>query len=732
MESFRSVLSGGSHRLTHEAVLYGRALLLAFTVCFHPLDLSAQPAAGSITSHSLPFSGSFIDAAGSVYSAGSATGTSQPVTPGAAQTQGGGGSCPGLKAPQPCSDAYVGKADAAGNLVFGTLLGGSNYDYATALAVDSAGNVFVVGDTGGSFPTTANAAIRTSTASRVFAAKLSADGSRFVYSTYLPDTAWDASGVAVDSQGNAYVAGTTTTGHAFITKLNPDGSAFLYNDTLPGTNVEEATALVVDAAGNAVVTGLTSSMVVWVSPGFVQALPGGSQNVFVTRLDAGGHVVFSTQLGGTAVETPRAVQLDSAENIYVAGQTTSLDFPTTPGSFQPTPIVPMWNNASPGGFIVKLSADGSAVLYSSYVMSLETPGQGVTALAVTASGEAYVGGSTGAGFAVTESAPQICFGGSADVFVAHLDPRGALLEATYVGGPHADTAQALATANDGSVMLVAYPPDSTGLTTFSRIRFGGPGWSAPACLSPDALNAATLHSEGSGIAPGEFITLTGFGIGPKDGIAYQPDAQGQPPRQLAGVQVFFDGVPAPLLYAQSRQINVLVPFELNGKGSTNIQVQYNGTPLGPVAVPLTFGVPGIFRLQSGVSAQAAALNQDGTLNGPSNPARPGSVVTLWGTGFGATDPPCATGGLNVPAAANLAPNMSVLLEDIVVPGVAGRINPAYYAGSAPTLLCGVEQINMLVPSYAQGAFLFFPESVIATTSGHTSTGTTVGVMIAVK
>jgi len=76
--------------------------------------------------------------------------------------------------------------------------------------------------------------------------------------------------------------------------------------------------------------------------------------------------------------------------------------------------------------------------------------------------------------------------------------------------------------------------------------------------------------------------------------------------------------------------------------------------------------------------------------------------------------------------------MSVLLEDIVIPGLAGRINPAYYAGSAPTLLCGVEQINVLVPSYEQGAFLFFPVSAIAITNGRTSTGTTVGVTIAVK
>ena len=719
MESSRTVLSGGLNCPTCDALLYGRALLLAFTVFLHPLDLSAQPVTAGITSHSIPFSGSFIEAAGNVYAAGSTTG-SRPVTPGAAQTQAGGGTCPGIRFSEPCSDAYVGKADAVGNLVFGTLLGGPNFDYATGLTVDSDSNIYVVGDTGGSFPTTANAAIRTSTSSRVFAAKLSADGSRVVYATYLPETAWHASAVAVDRKGNAYVAGTTTTGHAFITKLVPDGSGFFYDVVLPGTSVEEATAVVTGAAGNAIVTGV------------VQALPGGSQNLFITRLDEAGHVIFSTRLGGSAVETPRVVQLDSAENIYVAGQTTSLDFPTTPGSFQPAPIVPMWNNASPGGFIVKLSADGSAVLYSSYVMSLETPGQGVTALAVTASGEAYISGSTGAGFAVTESAPQICFGGLADAFVAHLDSRGALLDATYVGGSHADTVQALALANDGSVMLAGYPLDSTGLTMFSRIRFGGPGWSAPACLSPDALNAATLHSEGTGIAPGEFITLTGFGIGPKNGVVYQPDVRGRAPQQLAGVQVFFDGVAAPLLYAQSRQLNVLVPFELNGKSSTNILVQYNGIPLGPVSVPLTFGVPGIFRLQSGLSAQAAALNQDGTLNGPSNPARPGSVVTLWGTGFGATDPPCATGGMNVPAAANLAPDRSVLLADIVVPGVAGRINPAYYAGSAPALLCGIEQINMLVPSYAQGAFLFFPESVIAIANGHTSTGTTVGVTIAVK
>jgi uncharacterized protein (TIGR03437 family) len=552
----------------------------------------------------------------------------------------------------------------------------------------------------------------------------------------LPDTAATVSAVAVDGQGNAYVAGQTGTAHAYITKLNADGSAFLYNVTLDGINSESATSVVADAVGNAIAAGWTSSKDFPVSPGVVQTQLAGAQNVFVAKLDAGGHIVLSTYLGGSGADTPHTVQIDSAENIYVAGQTTSLDFPTTPGSFQPAPIVPMWNNASPGGFIARLTATGSALVYSSYVMSLDSPASGVSLLAVTASGEAYLAGSTGAGFPVTESAPQICFGGATDVFVAHLDPGGILLDATYIGGPLDDTVQNLAVANDGSVLLVGYPAESTGMFTFSRIRFGGPGSSAPACLSPDALNAATLHSEGGpgAVSPGEFITLTGFGIGPKDGVAYQPDVQGQPPRQLAGVQVFFDGLPAPLLYAQSRQINALAPFELSGKTSTNILVQYNGVPVGPVTVPVLFGEPGIFRLQPGVSSQAAALNQDGTVNGPSNAASRGSVVTFWGTGFGPTGPPCATGGFNAPGPVNLAPGMSVQLNDYESFGEfrTGRSNPALYAGSAPTLLCGVVQINMLVPTYAQGAFLFFPEAVKSLLGGAIGNQSTVGVTIAVK
>jgi uncharacterized protein (TIGR03437 family) len=688
-------------------------------------NLRAQPA--SISDSPQPFfESAAFDAAGNQYYFG----TLGPVTAGAPQTQNGGGTClfsnGFFSVPGPCNDAYVSKVDASGNQIFGTFLGGSTADQATALAVDAAGNVFFTGSTDGSFPTSAEAANAGSNTAKAFAAKLSADGSQLLYSTYLPDTAATASAIALDGQGDAYIAGKSSTGHAYVVKLSSDGSAFLYNVSLGGTMQDSAAAIHADAAGNVIVAGPTSSPDFFVTPGAVQSELKGAQNVFVARLDASGNVVFATYLGGSGTDAPAAVQTDSTGNIYVAGRTNSLDFPTTSGSFEPAPGVPLWNNTGPGGFVARLSPDGSALAWSSYVMSADHgQQQGVAQLAVTASGESYLAGVTGPGFPSTPSAPQICFGGSilnfpvgllGNVFVAHLDADGALLEATCVG--RQASASALSLAGDDSVLLVR----REGKDVKSRIQFGGAGWTAPACLTPDVLNAATLSGNSAQVAPGELITLTGFEIGPDLGVAYQPGAQGEAPLQLAGVQVLFDGKPAPVLYAQSRQINALAPRELSGQTQTTITVNYNEATIGSIAASVqTVGLPGIFRLQPGVSSQAAAINEDGTLNGPSNPAPRGSVVSVWGTGFGPLDPPCATGSLNAPGPVNLAAGFSVRLRDTQAPpspDVLGEANPALYAGGAPTLLCGVVQINMLVPDYAApGVFQFLPWSLMTRPAG---------------
>jgi uncharacterized protein (TIGR03437 family) len=530
-----------------------------------------------------------------------------------------------------------------------------------------------------------------------------------------------ASSIAIDSQGNAYVAGQTASNHAFVTKISPDGSTFLYNVTLAGSGVDSATSIAIDNSANAYVTGWTTSTDFPVSANALQPHLTGTRNAFVAKLGPTGSTIFATYLGGSGLDAGAQIQLDSALNIYAAGSTSSIDFPTTAGSFEPEPVVPLWNNRGPGGFLTKLSPDGRTLAYSSYAMTLDTPLALNILLSVTPSGDAYFAGSAGAGIPVTPSAPQVCFGGASDAFVLHITPSGALADATYVGGVLDDYVLGLGIAPGGSLQLAWW---SQGNEVVSQLRFADAGAPAAPCLSPDALNSATMHSSAA-ISPGEFITLTGFGIGPNTAV-------------LTGIQVLFDNRRAPLLYAQSRQINVQAPFEIAGQPSTNITVQYNGATIGPITVPVLFAVPGLFRLQPGVSTLAAAINQDGTVNGPTNPAPRGSIVALFGTGFGSTTPACPTGGLNVLGAANLAAGLTAQLDDTVGGGgIGGHEVPAYYAGSAPGLPCGVEQINMTVQDYAgPGIFVFTPLVELTTTTqggiDRSGVGSTVGASIFVK
>ncbi len=616
--------------------------------------------------------------------------------------------------PFPCSDASVMKVDPSGNEIWDTLLGGPTADSATALAVATNGSVAFTGSTGGLFPTTPGAAIGFSTSAKVFAAMVSADGSKFIYSTYLPESVAASSSIAVDAAGNAYIAGKTSSGHASIVKLSADGSAIVYNATLAGSSADAVTAIAVDSAGDAFVAGQTTSPDFPVTAGAFQQHLNGSQNGFLVKLSPSGSVLASTYFGGSGSDNPSSIALDGAGNIDVVGLTSSLDLPTTQGTMQPAAIVPPWNNSSPAGFVAQFASDGSSLNWASYVMSADgqpngaISDMGVNALGVGPNGDIYIAGLTGPGFPVTSSAPVVCFQGSTNrtnAFLAHLNSNGALLDATYLGisdgGDIAYVGGLLPLP--GGTVLIGWRGSPIGVV--SKVQFGSGGWTAPACLSNDVLNSATLSGSG-GIAPGELVTLTGFGIGPETGVVYQPDAQGKVPTQLGGVQVLFDGMPVPILYAQSQQINAIAPVGLTVNGTTQVTVTYNNQQFGPAVAQAIFGSPGVFRLQIEQSAQAAAINQDGTLNGPANPAPRGSVVTVWATGYGQTDPPCQSGGLNVPDAAPLGPGFSAIIETFLS-GV--REQTAQYVGSAPTLVCGIVQINFQVPdNAAPGMFSFLP------------------------
>jgi hypothetical protein len=284
-----------------------------------------------------------VDSAGNAYISGQANGD-YPTTPGAFQTVPGGN-----------SDGFVTKLNSTGTaLVYSTFLGGSGFDSATKIAIDSGGNAYVTGQAGAGFPVTAGA-FQTSFngVSDAFMTKLNATGTALVYSTYLGGSGNDSgSAIAVNPAGNAYVTGSsdslnfpTTPGafqsvkgaglDAFVTELNAAGNDLVYSTYLGGNGIDFGTDIALDLAGNASVVGLTGSSDFPTTADAIQSGYGGNNDAFITRLNATGTaLVFSTYLGGSNSEGGFAISVDPAGSIYITGSTGSADFPTTPGAFQ--------------------------------------------------------------------------------------------------------------------------------------------------------------------------------------------------------------------------------------------------------------------------------------------------------------------------------------------------------------------------------------------------------------
>ena len=332
-------------------------------------------------------------------------------------------------------DVFVTKLDAAGSeLAYSTYLGGSGFDQAVAIAVDSLGNAYVTGHAGSNdFPTAGPFQANKPGLSDSFVTKLNASGSAIVYSTYLGGSGYDyAWGIAVDSSGHAYVTGQTSPfgsssdfptvnpfqaqpgggREAFVTKLNAAGSALIYSTYLGGRNGDYGMGIAVDASGNAHVTGATAS------DDFPTASPfqpnnGGGGEAFVAKLGPqGSALVYSTYLGGSASDEGWSIAGDLSGNTYVTGSTFSSDFPTT-NPFQPT-------YAGDGdAFVTRLNSSGSALDYSTFLGgSSRDAGTGV---AVDASGNAHV-----TGIATTADFPWVrpLHASSTDDFVAKLNAAG--------------------------------------------------------------------------------------------------------------------------------------------------------------------------------------------------------------------------------------------------------------------------------------------------------------------
>ncbi|HMD70447.1 MAG TPA: BACON domain-containing carbohydrate-binding protein [Bryobacteraceae bacterium] len=201
-------------------------------------------------------------------------------------------------------------------------------------------------------------------------------------------------------------------------------------------------------------------------------------------------------------------------------------------------------------------------------------------------------------------------------------------------------------------------------------------------------------SEASGVvSPGEIVTLWGSNLGPAPGVAFQLSAGGKSiPNTLAGVQVFFDGTSATLLYVSAAQVNAIVPYRMAGP-STAVQVQYQNQTSNTLTVPVQGATPGIFSQDATGLGPGAILNQDYSLNASLSPATIGSVIQIFATGGGVTSP-AQTDGALAPLAEPF-PRIVALPVSVTIGGLPAKVD---YAGAAPGLVAGLTQIDAEVPA----------------------------------
>ncbi len=360
-------------------------------------------------------------------------------------------------------------------LSYSTFLGGSSLDAITSIAVDNLGNAYVAGwTTSSDLPTVNPARAQESGSVDAFVAKLGPGGDTLIYCTYLGGVGDDrAFAIAIDTAGDAYVTGWTASVNfptaspaqfslaggkdAFVAKLNPAGNGLLFSTFLGGGGTDSGNAIAVDAAGSAYVAGSTYSSNFPVLSAYQNALRG-PQNAFVSKLASSGTLVYSTYLGGNDNDSAAGIAVDSAGNAYVAGGTTSTNFPTASAV----------QAASGGGqdaFIAKLNPTGNGLIYSTYLGGsggVAGATEAATGIAVDATGAVYVTGATSStNFPVTPGAIQPASLGGGDAFVTKLNPAGsAWVYSTYLGGSSVDYASGIAVDFLGYASIAGYTASS--------------------------------------------------------------------------------------------------------------------------------------------------------------------------------------------------------------------------------------------------------------------------------
>ncbi len=413
-----------------------------------------------------------VDSSGNAYLAGrtSSSEASFPVTVGPDSTFAGSG------------DVFVAKVNPSGTaLVYCGYIGGSDADLGQGIAVDGDGNAYVTGytfSTESSFPVITGPDLVFNGVDDCFVAKVNASGTALVYCGYIGGAGYDeANDIAVDGAGNAYVCGVTESTQAtfpvlagpdvthngiydaFVAKVNASGSSLGYCGYIGGSSNDWGYGVAVDSAGNAYVTGHSSS-----SEATFPCIEGpdlsynGGLDAFVAKVGASGTLAYCGYIGGSSDESGYDVAFDGSGSAYVAGYTKSGEgtFPVLGG-----PDL-SYNGGLWDGFVAKVNPSGSALVYCGYIGGSDI--DFVETIAANPSGSAFVVGVTGsseASFPVS-GGPDLSFnGGAYDAFVAKVKPSGLALDyCGYIGGSMMDVGKGIALDGAGNAYVTGYA-DST-------------------------------------------------------------------------------------------------------------------------------------------------------------------------------------------------------------------------------------------------------------------------------
>jgi uncharacterized protein (TIGR03437 family) len=581
-------------------------------------------------------------------------------------------------------------------------------NYPTGVAVDSAGNLYIADSLNCRIRKVASSG-SISTYAGNGTLSYSGDGGAAIQAQLN-----NPQGVAADSSGNLYVADTLNN---VVRKVSPNGtiSNFAGNggagssgdgSAATSAQLHGPEGLTVDAAGNLFIADTLNAKVRKVSAasGVITTVAGSG----TPGSGGDGSAAASAQLN-----LPIGVAVDAAGNVYIA------DF----GNSRVRKV------SASGATIGTVAGNGSTGYSGDGGPAAKAQLNGPQGVAVDAAGNLYIADTENN--AIREVTPAGLIATVAGNGLAGYSGDGGQATSAQVGNPvgvTVDAAGDIFTLDASNRVRQVYPNGliatiagngSLGYTgdggLATQAQFNSPsaialGNNGNLYVADEANNAVRLlQYAGNGlgigavtnaassisgpVAPGEVVVLYGSGLGPAQLTQYRLDpTSGLVGTSLAGTSVIFGGTPAPVLYTSATQIGAVVPYSVAGS-NVQVFVQYQGATSAPVTVPVAAVAPALFTADSSGKGQAAASNQDGTVNGPAHPAKVGSYISLWLTGAGQTNPAGVDGQ---PGAAPLPQPVAAVAVTI-----GGQFVTPQYAGQAPNAVAGVMQINAQIPSGTQ-------------------------------